>query len=135
MTTPTIERCKEADYRQSTKPYINCHNCNHANHIVFFCTREGYKFECDVLNILTHESSVCKHYCNPCDHCRHQYDDFDESVGLYGTGCSADDIGLETNERSGKFPCPSFSPFMASDGLFDQLADEEMARQYMEEKE
>lgn len=133
MITPTIERCKEADYRQSTKPYIKCHNCNHAQHIRY--AREGYKFECDVLNIETIGCYVCKYYCNPCAQCRHLYDDSDESVGLYGTGCSADDIGLETNEGSGKFPCPSFSPFKASDNLIDQLAIEEMARLHIEEEE
>lgn len=73
--------------------------------------------------------------CDPCLFCRHLYDDSDPSVGMYGYGCAADDDGLKTNEGRGEFPCPSFSPFKASDGLFDQLADEEMARQYLEEEE
>lgn len=73
--------------------------------------------------------------CDPCLFCRHLYDDSDSSVGMYGYGCAADDDGLETNGGEGKFPCPSFSPGLASDGLFEQLANEEMARQYLEEEE
>lgn len=70
--------------------------------------------------------------CNPCEHCMNLYDDSDESVGLYGYGCTAQDDGKETFD-DGLRPCPCFKPAgLSSDGLMDQLYYEEEAGYYRE---
>lgn len=70
--------------------------------------------------------------CDPCMFCKHIYDDSDESVGLYGYGCDAE----EEFEPGQGTPCPSFVPQFVSDGLFQQIADEDEARFWSEmEKE
>lgn len=68
--------------------------------------------------------------CDPCTFCVHIFDDSDESVGLYGYGCDIE----EDFENGQGVPCPSFSPRFASDGLFQQIADEDEERMYREQE-
>ena len=67
--------------------------------------------------------------CDPCQWCRNVYDDSDESVGLYGYGCTAADDGADDEELFDYArPCKHFIPMFASDGLFNQLFNEEEER-------
>ena len=73
--------------------------------------------------------------CDPCQFCQHIYDDSDPSVGMEGYGCSYFDGPVEDDEWEpgcGR-KCPGFFPVLASDGLLEQLWNEEQARQYLED--
>lgn len=60
--------------------------------------------------------------CDPCQHCQNIYDDSDESVGMYGYGCTYFDGPVEDDWEEGcGRPCPGFRPVLASDYLEHQI--------------
>lgn len=69
---------------------------------------------------------------DPCHHCQHYSEDYDRDTGI--TDC---DCGYEYgfHEEFGITPCPGFKAVLASDGLFEQLFNEEEERFYREEQE
>lgn len=70
-----------------------------------------------------------KFECDPCEFCIHIYDDSDESVGLYGYGCTAADNGADDEELFDYAkPCKHFIPRFASEHLFWQLEYEKEER-------
>ena len=58
---------------------------------------------------------------DPCHHCYNYAEDYDRHTGITDCDC-ASDYGFW--EDFGKEPCPYFRPYLASDGLFEQLANE-----------
>lgn len=67
--------------------------------------------------------------CDPCRYCRHYSEFEDRSTGYLDTGCSAEE---EFPIYDGVKPCPYFRPLLASDGLFDQLAEEGEMRYWLD---
>ena len=59
MTTPTIERCREVNYRQ-TDYNPCCRTCQFSRTAEY--AGGGTKFVCDELNIRTYKNCVCKLY-------------------------------------------------------------------------
>ncbi len=68
----------------------------------------------------------------PCYHCQHYGVEYDRHTGLEDEWCDAPDEFLF---YEGRRPCPHFRPILPSEGLFEQLADEEDARFYQELEE
>lgn len=70
----------------------------------------------------------------PCYHCQHYGAALDWHTGIEDEWCDAPDEFLF---QEGVKPCPHFRPLLASDGLLEQLANEEEARFYqsLEEQE
>lgn len=57
--------------------------------------------------------------CDPCAHCIHYAESYDGASDWVDSSCAKD-------EEGDKCPCPSFTPRLASDGLFEQLDAEWM---------
>ena len=70
--------------------------------------------------------------CDPCVYCRHYYEDWRDyrDTGMVDYGC---DCESEWEPDCGK-PCKDFKPILASEGLIEQLWEEEEARQYLEDE-
>lgn len=62
--------------------------------------------------------------CDFCQNCCIQYDNF---VREWDAECRLGEEPPMFNK-----PCKSFIPILASDGLFEHLANEEMEREYLE---
>ena len=63
----------------------------------------------------------------PCYHCQHYGEYMDPHTGYIEDWCDAPE---EFKYYEGGRPCPHFKPMLASDGLLEQLANEEEARFY-----
>lgn len=68
--------------------------------------------------------------CDPCRFCQHYAEFEDRSTGWVDQSCNAEEE--EFPVMNGSTPCPYFVPFLASDGLFEQLADEQEQREWEE---
>ena len=69
--------------------------------------------------------------CDPCIYCRYYSEHTDRHTGIMDSDCSAD------SEWDGPEygPCPDFKPRLVSDDLYEQLYNEDLAREYAEESE
>lgn len=64
--------------------------------------------------------------CDPCQFCAHYIVEYDRNIGWsYDCAVNAEDLK----------PCPGFTPRLASDGLYEQLFNEEEAEYYKREAE
>lgn len=70
--------------------------------------------------------------CDPCVHCTHYYEDYRDwnHTGMVDCGCDCD---CEWDGPDCGVPCPGFRPILASEGLLQQLWDEEEARMWCED--
>lgn len=73
--------------------------------------------------------------CDPCVLCANYYEDWRDyrDTGMVDCGCSVPDVSGDWQPEDG-VPCPGYRPFLASDGLMEQLWEEEEYRQYLEDE-
>lgn len=68
--------------------------------------------------------------CDPCRFCQHYSEYEDRDTGWTDEGCNAPEEFPIFD--GGEKPCRYFKPILASDGLFEQLAEEDEERYYLE---
>ena len=69
--------------------------------------------------------------CKACDFCRYYGEDYDRHSGVYIPDCA-----VESKWDGPEYgPCPDFKPRFVSDDLYEQLYNEDLAREYAEESE
>lgn len=83
-------------------------------------TEAGY---CRRWKLTRYPGELC--HCDPCRHCQHFSEYYDSSTGITDYGCSAE---REFPVADGEKPCKYFRPILASDGLLEQIAEEEDER-------
>lgn len=73
--------------------------------------------------------------CDPCVHCIHYYEDDRDyrHTGMIDYGCDAEDLSDDWQPGEG-IPCPGFKPVLASEGLMEQLWEEEQYKMYLEDE-
>ena len=68
--------------------------------------------------------------CDPCQFCQYYSVSYDRDIGWdYGCACPEEEFAVCDVK-----PCPYFKPILPSDGLYQQLADEE-EQKFWEEQE
>lgn len=63
--------------------------------------------------------------CDPCRFCQNATYRYDNSTGISDEGCLA---GEDFDYIISEDKCQSFKPFLVSDGLYEQLFNEDQAR-------
>lgn len=68
--------------------------------------------------------------CDPCQHCQYYRVYYDRDIGWdYGCACPEEEFAVYDVK-----PCPHFKPILPSDGLYEQLANED-EQKFWEEQE
>lgn len=73
---------------------------------------------CKKWKLTKYERELCQ--CDPCRYCQNFSESYDDDTGYIDYGCKAD---VEFIIMENVKPCPYYKPILASDGLFEQIAE------------